>query len=138
LRAWKGTKQPTSCAPDAAPAWLTKKRFNFYGGNRPPCPRFVTGAWPPALQDHTGSRANALIDAAVAELLTARIRTFASSSSRRRASQAEPVAGRARAFRGADLPSGRHRARQLKMVFPHVSDEFSLEPAFLETVFRDA
>ena len=48
---------------------MAEKKFNFYGGKSPALPRFVYRRLAQALQANSAPRA-ALIDAAIAELLT--------------------------------------------------------------------
>ena len=112
-----------------------EKRFNFYGGKSSALPRFVYRRLAAALQAN-GQPREPLIDAAVTELLTGKdpdlrkFKFFVPGFLKQKLSPAELARFEAQTAKRQD------RARQLKMVFPHVSDEFSLEPAFLETVFE--
>jgi hypothetical protein len=112
-----------------------EKRFNFYGGKSSALPRFVYRRLAAALQAN-GQPREPLIDAAVTELLIGKdpdlrkFKFFVPGFLKQKLSPAELARFEAQTAKRQD------RARQLKMVFPHVSDEFSLEPAFLETVFE--
>ena len=116
---------------------MAEKKFNFYGGKSSTLPRFVYRRLAQALQDNTAPRA-ALIDAAIAELLTGKdpdLRKFKFSAPAFFKQTLEP----AELAHFEEQLSKRHaRASQLKMVFPHVSDEFSVDRGFLEFGFRDA
>jgi GSCFA family protein len=110
------------------------KKVNFYGNKPPTLPRFVYRRLAQALQAKTQPRAD-LIQAALSELLTGKdpdLRKFKFSIPgylRQQLTAAEI------AHFSQQTLSRQKRAAQLKMVFPHVSDEFSLEPEFLSTLF---
>jgi hypothetical protein len=110
----------------------TLERVDFYGRKPASLPRFVYRRLATALQDPSTDR-GAAIDAAVTELLSGehpdlRKFKFTLPDFLRKLltpDEAKDMLGRTAARRD--------RARSLKMVFPHVSDEFSLDPDFLAT-----
>jgi hypothetical protein len=111
-----------------------EKRFNFYAGKSSALPRFVYRRLAQALQTNAGPRAT-LIDAAIAELLTGKdpdlrkFKFFLPAFLKQKLDAAE------RAHFDEQTSKRHARANQLKMVFPHVSDEFSVDQAFLDSVF---
>lgn len=114
---------------------MAEKKFNFYGGKSPALPRFVYRRLAQALQANAAPRA-ALIDAAIAELLTGKdpdLRKFKFSAPAFLKQTLEPAE---LAHFEEQLSKRQARASQLKMVFPHVSDEFSVDHGFLESVFE--
>ncbi len=114
---------------------MAEKKFNFYGGKSPALPRFVYRRLAQALQANTAPRA-ALIDAAIAELLTGKdpdLRKFKFSVPAFLKQTLQPAE---LAHFEEQLSKRQARASQLKMVFPHVSDEFSVDQTFLELVFE--
>ncbi len=111
----------------------TSKRVDFYGRKPASLPRFVYRRLAAALQAPGARRAEA-ISAAAAELLGGEspdLRKFKFTLPD--ALRALLTPEEARDFLGRTGPR-RDRARQLKMVFPHVADEFSLDADFLDAV----
>lgn len=112
-----------------------EKRFNFYGGKSPALPRFVYRRLAQALQAN-GQPREPLIDAAIAELLTGKdpdlrkFKFFPPAFLRQKLTPSEL------AHFDAQISKRQERASQLKMVFPHVGDEFSMERGFLQSVFE--
>jgi hypothetical protein len=112
-----------------------EKRFNFYAGKSSALPRFVYRRLAQALQAN-GQTREPLIEAAVAELLTGKdpdlrkFKFFVPAFLRQKLSPVEL------ARFDEQMSKRQARAGQLKMVFPHVGDEFSVEPGFLQSVFE--
>lgn len=111
------------------------KKVGFYRGKSPSLPRFVYRRLTRALQAESADREGAL-SAALQELLTGadpdlRKFKFVLPDFLRRILTPEETTR----FR-AETATKRAHAAQLKMVFPHVSDEFSLDPEFLGSVLH--
>ena len=111
----------------------TVKTVKFYAGKSVDLPRFVYRRLAKALNDDPQQRA-APIAVAQAELLTGphpdlRKFKFFLPEFLRRVLQPAEIAG----LEAALAPRRAHAAR-LKMVYPNVSDEFSLHPEFLASV----
>jgi hypothetical protein len=112
-----------------------EKRFNFYAGKSSNLPRFVYRRLAAALQGN-GQPRGPLIDAAITELLTGKdpdLRKFkfvVPSFLKQKLSPDEL------SHLETQIAKRQDRASQLKMVFPHVGDEFSVDRAFLESVFE--
>src|SRR5438046_1489682 len=109
------------------------KRVNFYGRKPPGLPRFVYRRLGRALQDPAADR-EAAISAALAECLGGtdpdiRKFKFTLPDFLRKILTTDEAAR----FE-SETAARRARAAQLKLVFPHVSDEFSLRPEFLASV----
>ena len=111
-----------------------EKKFNFYGGKSSALPRFVYRRLAAALQTN-GQPREPLIDAAVTELLTGKdpdlrkFKFFVPGFLKQKLSPDEL------AHFERQTAKRQERASQLKMVFPHVADEFSVDQAFLDSVF---
>jgi GSCFA family len=109
------------------------KKVDFYGGKPSSLPRFVYRRLAAALKANPESRGGAL-DAAIEELLTGanpdlRKFKFTLPALLQAALRPEEVD-----LFTARTAQRREHAGRLKMVYPHVSDEFSLDPAFLLSV----
>jgi hypothetical protein len=110
------------------------KKPDFYGKKPTTWPRFVYRRLMQALQTNPGARQQA-IASAIAELLTGkdpnlRKFKFVIPDALKKVLSAEETAQIT-----AQIAERTAHASRLKMVFPHVSDEFSLDPAFLGSVF---
>ena len=106
------------------------KKVNFYGDKSPTRPRFVYRRLAEALQANTQPRAE-LIQAAMSELLSGKdpdLRKFKFFIPRYLSDLLAPAEIEQV---NQQLLTRQTRAARFKMVFPHVSDEFSLEPEFL-------
>jgi hypothetical protein len=112
-----------------------EKKFNFYGGKSTALPRFVYRRLAAALQGNGRAR-GPVIDAAINEILTGKdpdlrkFKFFAPAFLKQKLSPDEL------AHLEQQTAKRRERASQLKMVFPHVGDEFSVDRDFLESVFE--
>jgi hypothetical protein len=112
-----------------------EKKFNFYGGKSTALPRFVYRRLAAALQGN-GQARGPVIDAAINEILTGKdpdlrkFKFFAPAFLKQKLSPDEL------AHLEQQTAKRRERASQLKMVFPHVGDEFSVDRDFLESVFE--
>src|SRR5690348_3297256 len=111
----------------------TSKPVDFYAGKPSSLPRFVYRRLAKALQGDPAGRAQAL-DAAVEELTGGhdpdlRKFKFVLPDYLKRLLTVEEVQDLQ-----ARLAQRRSRAAQLKLVYPHAADEFSLDPAFLTAV----
>jgi hypothetical protein len=112
-----------------------EKKFNFYGGKSTALPRFVYRRLAAALQGN-GQARGPVIDAAISEILTGKdpdlrkFKFFAPAFLKQKLSPDEL------AHLEQQTSKRRERASQLKMVFPHVGDEFSVDRDFLESVFE--
>jgi len=112
-----------------------EKKFNFYGGKSSALPRFVYRRLAAALQAN-GQPREPQIHAAVTELLTGKdpdlrkFKFFIPDFLKQKLSPDEL------AHVERQTAKRQERASQLKMVFPHVADEFSVDQAFLNSVFE--
>lgn len=111
-----------------------EKKPSFYAGKSPALARFVYRRLAQALQAKSQPRAS-LMQGALSELLTGKdpdlrkFKFFLPPFLKQQLDKAEI------AHFAQETAKRQARASQLKMVFPHVSDEFSVEPDFLQAVF---
>src|SRR5688572_961183 len=111
---------------------LTKP--DFYGRKPGSLPRFVYRRLVQALQANPGARQQA-ITAAVAELLSRKAPDLRKFKFFIPDVLKEILSAEETTQVTAEIAERAAHASRLKMVFPHVSDEFSLDPAFLASVF---
>lgn len=111
-----------------------EKKFNFYGGKSSALPRFVYRRLAAALQTN-GQPRKPLIDAAVTELLTGKDPDLRKFKFLVPGFLKQKLSPDELAHFEAQTAKRQERASQLKMVFPHVADEFSVDQGFLDSVF---
>lgn len=109
-------------------------KVDFYGRKSPSLPRFAYRRLAAALRDADAAAREAAITAALKELQEGadpdlRKFKFVLPEALRRALTPEEIARFER-----EIEPRRRRAAQLRMVYPHVSDEFGLSPDFLDGV----
>ncbi len=112
-----------------------EKRFNFYAGKSSALPRFVYRRLAAALQGN-GQPRQGMIDAAITELLTGKDPDLRKFKFAVPAFLKQKLSPDELAHFETQTAKRQERASQLKMVFPHVADEFSVDCPFLDSVFE--